>query len=110
MNYQSRVEVGMSHVRLALALVLTSMFVFGQSERGNISGIISDPQGAAVAGAVIKVINRDTNATANAVASSSGEYNAPNLSPGTYRIEVTRARLQAVRTGERDRRCGFNAA
>ena len=48
----------MSHVRLALALVLTSMFVFGQSERGNISGIISDPQGAAVAGAVIKVINR----------------------------------------------------
>ena len=79
----------MSHVRLALALVLTSMFAFGQSERGNISGIISDPQGAAVAGAVIKVINRSTNATANVVASSSGEYNAPNLSPGTYRIEVS---------------------
>ena len=58
----------MSHVRLALALVLTSMFAFGQSERGNISGIISDPQGAAVAGAVIKVINRSTNATVNAVA------------------------------------------
>src|SRR5215204_6017067 len=74
--------------RLAIALVVVSL-LYAQSERGNISGIVSDPQGAAVAGATLKIINRDTNATVNAVAGSTGEYNAPNLSPGTYRIEIT---------------------
>jgi hypothetical protein len=78
----------MSAARLVLVLSLASL-VFGQNERGNISGIVTDPQGAAVAGAVLKVVNRDTNATVNAVAAQSGEYNAPNLSPGKYRIEVT---------------------
>jgi hypothetical protein len=78
----------MSAGRILLALTLAS-FVSAQSERGNISGIVTDPQGAAVSGAVLRVVNRDTNATVNAVAAQSGEYNAPNLSPGTYRIEVT---------------------
>jgi len=32
--------------------------------------------------------NRDTNATAKAATSSSGEYNIPNLLPGLYRIEI----------------------
>lgn len=78
----------MSAARLALALAVCCM-LFGQSERGNISGIVSDPQGAAVAGAALKIVNRDTNATVNAIATGSGEYNAPNLSPGTYRLEIT---------------------
>lgn len=60
-----------------------------QSERGNISGIITDPAGAAVAGAELSVINRDTNATIKLTSTSAGDYNAPNLSPGVYRIEVT---------------------
>ncbi len=79
--------------RLAITLVVASLLythgLYAQSERGNISGIVSDPQGAAVAGATIKIVNRDTNATVNAVTGSTGEYNAPNLSPGTYRIEIT---------------------
>ena len=78
----------MSGARLVLAICLASL-VLAQSERGNISGIITDPQGAAVGGAVLRVINVNTNATVNAVAAQSGEYNAPNLSPGTYRIEIT---------------------
>ena len=76
----------MSAARLVLALVLASLSG-GQSERGNISGIVSDPQGAAVAGAVLRVVNRDTNATVNAVAAQSGEYNAPNLSPGRIALK-----------------------
>jgi hypothetical protein len=74
--------------RLATAFVLTCA-LFGQSERGNITGIISDPQGAAIAGAAIKITHRDTNAVINSIAGASGDFNAPNLSPGAYRIEVT---------------------
>jgi hypothetical protein len=73
-------------VVLALCMALSAL---AQSERGNISGIVSDPQGGAVAGASLKIVNLGTNALVSAVASPSGEYNAPNLSPGAYRIEVT---------------------
>ena len=34
------------------------------------------------------VIQRDTNGTTKLVTTSNGEYNAPNLVPGVYRIEV----------------------
>lgn len=60
-----------------------------QSERGNISGIVTDPTGAAIASAQLAVVNRDTNAAVRATASGAGDYNAPNLLPGVYRIEIT---------------------
>jgi len=71
-----------------LALVLSSV-AFAQSERGNITGIVNDQSGAAVAGAEVVIINRDTNATLRVTSTSSGEYNAPNLVPGVYRVEIT---------------------
>lgn len=74
--------------RFALAVFLTAFATFAQSERGNIAGIVTDPTGAAVAGADILVISRDTNATTRIVTTSTGEYNAPNLSPGSYRLEI----------------------
>ena len=77
--------------KLAAAIVLIASGLFAQTERGNITGIVSDPTGAAVAGAQVSVVNRDTNATARVVASSAGEYNVPNLLPGVYRIEVSAA-------------------
>src|SRR5690348_10451672 len=60
-----------------------------QSERGNITGIVTDPSGAAIASAELSVVSRDTNATAKSITTSSGEYNAPNLPPGVYRIEIS---------------------
>ncbi|MBI3210836.1 MAG: TonB-dependent receptor [Candidatus Solibacter usitatus] len=71
---------------------LTALFVlmvFAQSERGTITGIVSDPTGAAIAGAELLVVNRDTNATLRVSTTASGEYSAPNLLPGVYRIEVS---------------------
>jgi hypothetical protein len=62
-----------------------------QSERGNITGVASDPSGAAVAGAEITVTQRDTNAILKASTSASGEYNVPNLIPGAYRIDIVAA-------------------
>ncbi|MCC6585653.1 MAG: TonB-dependent receptor [Bryobacterales bacterium] len=71
-------------------LVCLSVFtLFAQSERGNIAGRVSDPTGAVVAGAELTVTNRDTNAVATAVSTQAGEFNVPNLLPGTYRLEIT---------------------
>ncbi|MBL8220361.1 MAG: carboxypeptidase regulatory-like domain-containing protein, partial [Bryobacterales bacterium] len=64
---------------------------FAQTERGNITGVVTDPAGATVPAADITVIHRDTNAAQRTVSTNRGEYNVPNLFPGNYRIEITAA-------------------
>jgi len=75
--------------RLSLGFACLSALVWAQSERGNIAGLITDPTGAVVAGAELSVVNRDTNATARSASNAGGDFNVPNLLPGTYRIEIT---------------------
>lgn len=79
----------MKLLRWSLGFVCLSASLWAQSERGNIAGLITDPTGAVVAGAELNVVNRDTNATARGLSNASGEFNVPNLLPGTYRIEIT---------------------
>src|SRR5436190_2831799 len=79
----------MQIVRSAVFVLIGSLTLMAQSERGSITGIVTDPTGAAIAAAELSVIQRDTNATAKLVTTSSGEYSAPNLPPGSYRIEIT---------------------
>jgi hypothetical protein len=77
---------------VALSTVLAFSFcLFAQSERGNITGIVTDPSGSAIAGAAVNVVHIATNATTRAVTTPSGEYNAPNLQVGQYRLETTAA-------------------
>src|SRR5947209_2659843 len=66
-----------------------------QSERATISGVVTDASNAAVPNAPVKVINIGTNAVASVIASSSGEYSAANLAPGSYRLEVSMEGFQS---------------
>ena len=61
---------------------------FAQSERGNITGSVTDSSGAPVPAAPVTITNRATNAQEHVVTTGSGSYNAPNLVPGIYRVEV----------------------
>jgi hypothetical protein len=79
----------MKIARIAIPLALGASVLLAQSERGNITGLVTDPTGAAVAAAEITVVNRDTNAATKTVSSAAGEYNVANLFPGNYRLEVT---------------------
>ncbi len=72
---------------LLLALSVSAV-LFAQSERGNITGIVADPSGAAVPGAEVSAVHVATNTTTKSVASASGEYNIANLLPGVYRLET----------------------
>jgi hypothetical protein len=57
-----------------------------QSPTGIIAGIVTDPAGAAVAGARIVITNRSTAARRNLTTSEDGEYSAAALPPGDYHI------------------------
>jgi len=74
--------------RWFLLPLLTVSFALAQSERGSVTGVVTDATGASVAHAPVTIISNATNISARVVTGSAGEYNAPNLSPGVYRIEI----------------------
>ena len=56
---------------------------------GAITGVVQDQTGAVLPSAKVIVINKATGATVREVSTtSSGSFNIPLLSPGTYRLEV----------------------
>ena len=80
---------------VAAALLAIPTVALAQTERGAISGLVTDETKAAVPGVAIKVINAGTNVTTSVVSSDSGGFSAANLPPGTYRIEAV---LEGFRT------------
>ncbi len=83
-----------------LVLVLVSAIAFGQEFRGTISGHVVDPSGAVVPNAKVSVTNTDTGVNVDTVSNGVGEYTAPFLLPGTYRVTTTATGFStAVRDG-----------
>ncbi len=72
-----------------LVFFAAATLCIAQSERGSITGVVTDASNSAIPNAPVKVVNKGTNAATNVSASSSGEYSAANLGPGTYRLEVS---------------------
>src|SRR5690349_12985106 len=75
---------------LLLASVLTSP-AFGQSDRGAIKGVVTDPQGAVVAGVTVTLTNAATGMSASVTTDSSGNFLFPALVVGGYRLTTERA-------------------
>src|SRR5438270_10344256 len=74
----------------ALLTLLTFIFASGQEFRGSITGKVTDPNGAVVAGAAVTVINTRTNAEGTTVTNFEGTYDFPVLLPGKYKLLVTK--------------------
>jgi hypothetical protein len=73
---------------LTICLLFTASFVFGQGTTGQISGTITDPNGAVVQGASVKATNLDTNLSRSATTNGDGFYSFQLLPAGKYRVEV----------------------
>src|SRR5690348_17341135 len=67
----------------------------GQINTGRILGTVTDQTGGVIAGAMVTITNSQTGVARNLVADDAGEYNAPNLTPGTYTVRVTANGFQA---------------
>ncbi|MDD5543081.1 MAG: carboxypeptidase regulatory-like domain-containing protein [Acidobacteriia bacterium] len=83
-------------VRLLSGVVLAALFFLPALQRaqstvssGSIQGTISDPTGAVVPGAVIKITNAATSQSIAVSSSSTGTYNSGALLPGSYTVRVT---------------------
>ncbi|MBV8845163.1 MAG: carboxypeptidase regulatory-like domain-containing protein, partial [Bryobacterales bacterium] len=74
----------------ALAVFLTALSMYAQSNQGTITGTISDPSGAVIATADIQVKNADTGIVYRGGTSSTGNYVIP-VPAGNYELTVTAA-------------------
>ena len=70
---------------------LLALAAFAQDPRGTILGRVTDASGAPVPKAAIKVINEATGLTASTNSTEAGDYRAPYLNPGSYRVEAEAA-------------------
>src|SRR6266849_3596321 len=75
--------------KVAVLLTVAFSAIWGQTERGNITGAVTDSSGAAVPGAVVTITNAATNQSVTVTTTSAGDYNGPNLPPGDYRLEFS---------------------
>src|SRR5215210_7663364 len=86
---KGQVRYGMLCMLAAIFTLSVFINVFGQEFRGTITGNITDPNGAAVAGATVVVKNVDTNVSQTITTNEDGAYTVPFLLPGKYSITVT---------------------
>ena len=73
---------------VAACILSFSAWLSAQEFRGTMSGIVTDPTGAVVAGATVTVTEVHTGTKIPAVSDSVGQYTAPYLLPGDYDIAV----------------------
>src|ERR1700679_646346 len=69
--------------------LLYGLTAFAQSDRGNITGTISDPAGAVVPNAPVEAKNTQTSAVYRAASSGTGNYTLAEIPTGTYELSVT---------------------
>jgi len=69
-------------------IILSAVVTFGQTNKGSISGTVTDSNGAQVPGATITVTNLRTGQKVSVTSSESGGFSVPSLDPVTYSIAV----------------------
>jgi len=74
--------------RLVATLVFAALVVSAQTNRGSISGTVTDPSNAVVVGATVTLTNTGTNEVRKVKTSDIGAYSILDLEPVTYRLEV----------------------
>lgn len=75
---------------LAVAcLLMSASALFGQAATGSITGTVSDPGGAVIAGAAVEVRNSQSGATYPSVTTNTGNFTIPQLPVGSYELTIS---------------------
>lgn len=81
---------------ILFSVLVTSAAGFAQGVSGRIVGTVVDSSGAAVTNANVTITNQDTGISTQIVTDARGEYQANNLPPGNYQIEVAAPGMQTT--------------
>src|SRR6202790_3225102 len=81
---------------LSIGVFLVCVPLFSQGNQGRITGTVTDKSGGVVAGATVTVKDVQRGVARTLTTGDSGEYNAPNLLPGTYAIRAEAKGFRAI--------------
>jgi hypothetical protein len=101
-------------LKFALVLLLVvglcgAVPVWAQSaSSGTVSGIVSDPSNAVVAGASITLTDSATNISRTASSNATGRYFFADVTPGTYSVTVAKAGFATTKTEDQVVQVGVN--
>lgn len=73
---------------LGIGVLLASLPLFAQTYTGRILGTVTDQTGAALAGAGVVITDMQRGVTRTLTTDQAGEYVAPDLSPGVYKVRA----------------------
>ncbi len=76
-------------VTITACLILAATAVFAQGNTGSITGTVSDPANAVIAGAPVTARNIGTGALYTGASTLTGNYTLVDLPPGDYEVTVT---------------------
>jgi hypothetical protein len=71
----------------------------GQSQEGRILGTVTDQSGGLVKGARVTITNVDTGVTRTLETNDAGDYVAPSLPPGPYKLSVEATGFKKIERG-----------
>src|SRR5580658_1189972 len=74
--------------RFVAIFVFLAVAAVAQTNRGSITGTVTDPSTAVVPGATVKVINIGTNEPRTVTTANNGTFSVTDLEPVEYRIEI----------------------
>src|SRR5436309_3850343 len=79
----------MKKLQTIVCVLVFSLNVFAQTDRGTLTGTVSEPSGAVIPGVSIEAKNVQTGATYQAGSSETGNYTLAQLPAGTYELSAT---------------------
>ena len=74
---------------ITIFCLLFTFAAFAQSDRGTITGIVTDPSSAAVAGAKIEVRNTDNGNKFDATTNTAGIFTVTSVPSGKYNVTIS---------------------
>src|SRR5215471_15899130 len=82
-------SLGRSILHLTLLSIVCCLSTFAQIDRAVLEGAVTDPTGAAIVGATVKVLAVDTGISQEKNTNSNGYYQFPGLAVGRYTITIS---------------------
>src|ERR1700683_837157 len=73
---------------IAISLLIGMGSLWAQTDRGTITGVVSDSSGAVIAGAEVTITATSTGIASKVVTNVDGVYSVPNLPIGKYDVSV----------------------
>jgi hypothetical protein len=95
-GYQSTNCRFLRNLSLLILAVLLVQTVKAQGQFGQITGLVTDPSRAGVAGADVTITNQQTGVASKTRANSDGNYTVTSLIPGTYQVTVSKEGFASV--------------